>query len=200
MTSTGWWASWPARVVRYRRGGITCRCSGLSPVPGGPQGRRDRGGVWGVAGLSAGRVQRRLPCQRRIADCAGAAAPERVVAFFDPQGPDRDRPQVRAAARDYALFRTLYHACLRSEEVVMLDRSDVHFPRGPFGKLHVRFGKGAKDPDRDRAGCRCWTGWIWCCAGISTMSAAGSQIRRCCCVTSPVAGWRRRRSATGCGT
>jgi hypothetical protein len=26
----------------------------------------------------------------------------------------------------------------------MLDRSDVHFPRGPFGKLHVRFGKGAK--------------------------------------------------------
>jgi integrase/recombinase XerD len=27
---------------------------------------------------------------------------------------------------------------------VMLDRSDVHFPRGPFGKLHVRFGQGAK--------------------------------------------------------
>jgi len=26
----------------------------------------------------------------------------------------------------------------------MLDRSDVHFGRGPFGKLHVRFGKGAK--------------------------------------------------------
>jgi site-specific recombinase XerD len=24
-----------------------------------------------------------------------------------------------------------------------LDRSDVHFGRGPFGKLHVRFGKGA---------------------------------------------------------
>jgi hypothetical protein len=26
----------------------------------------------------------------------------------------------------------------------MLDRSDAHFGRGPFGKLHVRFGKGAK--------------------------------------------------------
>jgi site-specific recombinase XerD len=42
------------------------------------------------------------------------------------------------------LFRTLYHAGLRSEEVVMLDRGDVHFGRGTFGKLHVRFGKGAK--------------------------------------------------------
>jgi integrase/recombinase XerD len=71
--------------------------------------------------------------------------PERVAAFFDflktrivssrKYGP---------AARDYALFRVLYHAGLRSEEVVMLDRSDVHFGRGPFGKLHVRFGKGAK--------------------------------------------------------
>ena len=54
--------------------------------------------------------------------------------------PNSDAP----AARDYALFRTLYHAGLRSEEVVMLDRSDVHFGRGTFGKLHVRFGKGAK--------------------------------------------------------
>jgi site-specific recombinase XerD len=48
------------------------------------------------------------------------------------------------AARDYAMFRTLYHAGLRTEEAVMLDRPDAHFGRGPFGKLHVRFGKGAK--------------------------------------------------------
>ena len=48
------------------------------------------------------------------------------------------------AARDYALFRTLYHAGLRSEEAALLDRPDVHFGRGPFGKLHVRFGKGAR--------------------------------------------------------
>jgi hypothetical protein len=26
----------------------------------------------------------------------------------------------------------------------MMGRADVHFGRGPFGKLHVRFGKGAK--------------------------------------------------------
>jgi site-specific recombinase XerD len=48
------------------------------------------------------------------------------------------------AARDYALFRTLYHAGLRSEEAVSLEVCDVHFDRGPFGKLHVRFGKAAK--------------------------------------------------------
>jgi len=48
------------------------------------------------------------------------------------------------AARDYALFRTLYHAGLRPEEAALLERPDVHFGRGPFGKLHVRFGKGAR--------------------------------------------------------
>jgi integrase/recombinase XerD len=47
------------------------------------------------------------------------------------------------AARDYALFRTLYHGGLRSEEAGLLEIADLHFGRGPFGKLHVRFGKGA---------------------------------------------------------
>jgi site-specific recombinase XerD len=45
------------------------------------------------------------------------------------------------AGRDYALYRTLYNAGLRAEEAVMLDVADLHFSRGPFGKLHVRFGK-----------------------------------------------------------
>lgn len=79
-------------------------------------------------------------------DGLGAAppSPERMGEFFEflkvriatarKYGP---------AARDYALFRTLYHAGLRTEESVMLDRPDVGFGRGPFGKLHVRFGKGA---------------------------------------------------------
>jgi site-specific recombinase XerD len=48
------------------------------------------------------------------------------------------------AARDYALYRTLYHAGLRSAEVVGLDIADAHFARGPFGKLHVRHGKATK--------------------------------------------------------
>lgn len=48
-----------------------------------------------------------------------------------------------AAGRDYALFRTLYHAGLRTEETVLLDVADLHFDRGPFGKIHVRYGKAA---------------------------------------------------------
>ena len=71
--------------------------------------------------------------------------PERVAAFFEYlKGRIATARKYGPAARDYALFRILYHAGLRAEEVVMLDRSDVHFGRGPFGKLHVRFGKGAK--------------------------------------------------------
>ena len=72
-------------------------------------------------------------------------APERLEDFFAFL---RERVagarKYAAAGRDYALFRTLYLAGLRAEEAAMLDRSDVHFGRGPFGKLHVRFGKGAK--------------------------------------------------------
>lgn len=71
--------------------------------------------------------------------------PERVSAFFDFL---KDRiasaRKYAPAARDYALFRTLYHSGLRTEEAVMLDKPDVHRGRGPFGKLHVRFGKGAR--------------------------------------------------------
>jgi site-specific recombinase XerD len=86
---------------------------------------------------------------RHVSDDSAVAVappmPERVSGFFDFL---KDRiataRKYAPAARDYALFRTLYHAGLRSEEVVMLDQPDAHFGRGPFGKLHVRFGKGAK--------------------------------------------------------
>jgi site-specific recombinase XerD len=82
------------------------------------------------------------------ADSPAAApppAPERLEDFF---GFLRERiagaRKYSVAGRDYALFRTLYLAGLRAEEAAMMDRADVHFGRGPFGKLHVRFGKGAK--------------------------------------------------------
>lgn len=69
--------------------------------------------------------------------------PERVTEFFDfLKTRIATARKYGPAARDYALFRTLYHAGLRSEEAARLDRPDVHFNRGPFGKLHVRFGKG----------------------------------------------------------
>jgi len=70
--------------------------------------------------------------------------PERVSEFFEfLRTRIATARKYAPAARDYALFRTLYHAGLRSEEAALLDRPDVHFNRGPFGKLHVRFGKGA---------------------------------------------------------
>jgi len=86
---------------------------------------------------------------RHVADDSPALlpppTPERVAAFFDfLKARIATARKYAPAARDYALFRTLYHAGLRSEEAALLDRADVHFGRGPFGKLHVRFGKGAR--------------------------------------------------------
>jgi site-specific recombinase XerD len=78
-------------------------------------------------------------------DVAPPPTPQRMDAFF---GFLRDRIATArvftAAGRDYALFRTLYHAGLRTEEAVMLDVADLHFDRGPFGKIHVRYGKATK--------------------------------------------------------
>jgi site-specific recombinase XerD len=72
-------------------------------------------------------------------------SPERVGAFFEfLRARIATARKYAPAARDYALFRTLYHAGLRSDEAVQLGVGDVHFERGPFGKLHVRFGKGAR--------------------------------------------------------
>lgn len=69
---------------------------------------------------------------------------ERLTAFFAfaraRLATTSDYP---AAARDYALLRTLYHSAPRVSEAVRLDRCDVHPGLGPSGKLHVRFGKAA---------------------------------------------------------
>jgi integrase/recombinase XerD len=82
------------------------------------------------------------------ADSPSASPPpghERMEGFFDfLKERIASARKYGAAGRDYALFRTLYLAGLRAEEASMLDRPDVHFGRGPFGKVHVRFGKGAK--------------------------------------------------------
>jgi integrase/recombinase XerD len=71
--------------------------------------------------------------------------PERMDEFF---GFLRDRiataRKYSPAGRDYALYRTLYHCGLRSDEAASLERSDLYFDRGPFGKIHVRFGKAAR--------------------------------------------------------
>ncbi len=72
-------------------------------------------------------------------------SPERMETFFDfLKGRIASSRKFAPAGRDYALVRTLYHAGLRADEAASLELGDLHFGRGPFGKLHVRFGKGAK--------------------------------------------------------
>lgn len=86
---------------------------------------------------------------RHVADDSPAnrppPTPERMEAFFEFL---RERiataRKYASAGRDYALFRTLYHAGLRADEAASLEEADLHFSRGPFGKIHVRFGKAAK--------------------------------------------------------
>lgn len=85
---------------------------------------------------------------RHVGDESPALAPpptpERVGEFFEfLRGRVGTARKYAPAARDYAMFRTLYHADLRADEAAHLDQADVHFTRGPFGKLHVRFGKAA---------------------------------------------------------
>ncbi|MET8566445.1 tyrosine-type recombinase/integrase [Streptomyces flaveolus] len=69
---------------------------------------------------------------------------ERLMAFF---AHTRARlttvSDYPAAARDYALLRTLYHSAPRLSEALRLELCDVHPELGPSGKLHVRSGKAA---------------------------------------------------------
>jgi len=126
--------------------------------------------------------------------------PERVAEFFEfMKSRIATARKYAPAARDYALFRALYHAGLRSEEAALLEAPDVHFGRGPFGKLHVRLARELIRPARARGGCRCLMAWTWCCAGFSPMSVRSSRIRRCCSPTSPAARCIVGLSATGCG-
>jgi len=71
--------------------------------------------------------------------------PARMEEFFEfLRGRVATARKYGPAGRDYALFRTLYHCGLRADEAASLERSDLHFDRGPFGKIHVRFGKGTR--------------------------------------------------------
>lgn len=79
------------------------------------------------------------------------------------------------AARDSAMFHTPYRTGLRSEKAALLEIPDVHFARGPFGKLHVRFGK-ATHMSGPRP--RCWTDWTCCFVGSWPMCARSFPSRR----------------------
>lgn len=84
-----------------------------------------------------------------VSDEGGAAkvppGVERLGEFFDALRTRVGTARKYApAARDYAMFRMLYWTGLRSSEAVAVDVGDLHWDRGPFGKVHVRFGKGAR--------------------------------------------------------
>jgi integrase/recombinase XerD len=128
-------------------------------------------------------------------------SPERVAEFFAfLKARIATARKYAPAARDYALFRTLYHAGTRCEEAVLLNIADVHFGRGPFGKLHVRFGKGARTSGpRPR--------WVPMLDGLDVLLRWFLDDVRgrfpgqpCCSATSPAGSCRPARSATGCGT
>jgi integrase/recombinase XerD len=86
---------------------------------------------------------RHVACE--AASATAPPSPERLAEFFEfLRGRVATARKFGSAGRDYALYRTLYHAGLRAEEAASLELPDLHFGRGPFGKIHVRFGKGAK--------------------------------------------------------
>ncbi|MFB7667628.1 site-specific integrase [Kitasatospora sp. NPDC056138] len=83
---------------------------------------------------------------RRIGDDSPALpppTPEREAELFDfiKQRITTAR-KYEPAARNYAMFRTPYHAGLHSEETPLPEPPDLHPTPGPFGKLHTRFSKG----------------------------------------------------------
>ena len=129
-------------------------------------------------------------------------APERVKEFFGFLKTRIGTARKYApAARDYALFRTLYHAGIRCEEAVLLDVPDVHFSRGPFGKLHVRFGKAARTSGpRPR--------WVPMLDGLDLqlhwflddVRGRFPGFRRTVLRRSPEGSWPPGRSATAFGT
>ena len=115
---------------------------------------------------------------RHVGDDSAAVlpppTPERVSEFFEfLKTRIATARKYAPAARDYALFRTLYHAGLRSEEAALLERCGRALRPGPVRQAARAVRQGRADtPGRGRGGCRCWTGWTWCCAGSARMCAA----------------------------
>ena len=132
--------------------------------------------------------------------CSAPPSPERLAEFFEflkvgsrpPASSARRRATMRCSGR-FITRVAVGGGCAAGAP-------DVHFGRGPFGKLHVRFGKAAHTSGpRPR-----WVPMLdgldlvlrWFLADVRT----GSRTPRCCSATSPAARCTVGRSATGCGT
>jgi site-specific recombinase XerD len=100
-------------------------------------------GVRPESPLDAFNAARHVACE--LASAKAPPSAERLAEFFEfLRGRVATARKFGSAGRDYALYRTLYHAGLRAEVAASLELCDLHFGRGPFGKIHVRFGKGAR--------------------------------------------------------
>ncbi|MGW2426301.1 hypothetical protein ACWC0C_45160 [Streptomyces sp. NPDC001709] len=103
---------------------------------------------------------------------------ERLTAFFAfARGRLATTSDYPAAARDYALLRTLSHSAPRVSEAVRLNECDVHPELGPSGKLHVRFGKTAGGSGPRPSGRLCSTDWTGSLPGTKVTCAPSSGHR-----------------------
>lgn len=124
--------------------------------------------------------------------------PERVNEFFSftKQGIATAR-KYGPAARDYAMFRTLYHAGLRSEEASLLEKRTCTSPAARSASSTPASAREPTRPGHGLGGCPCSTAWTWSCGGSWRMCGPSSQTRRCSSPTSPAAACIAGPSVTG---
>ena len=163
------------RAGRRRPGGTMCRSSRASTGscrPARPPRSRPRSGSgWSARSTSSTRPGMSATTRRPQLP---PPTPERVEEFFEFL---KDRiataRKYAPAARDYALFRTLYHAGLRVGGGLAAGPAGRALRPRPVREAARAVRQGRPAPrGRGRGGCRCWTGSTWCCAGSSTTCAA----------------------------
>ncbi|QWA25945.1 hypothetical protein KJK32_44980 [Streptomyces sp. JCM17656] len=140
---------------------------------------------------------------RHVGDDSPALLPpptlERVEEFFEfLKARIATAGKYAPAARDYTLFRTLYHAGLRSERASPWTDRRSTSPVARSANSTSASAKAPTPPDPDRAGFPCSTSWTWSCARSSTTSAASSRTLARCSPTSQAATFTKARSATAC--
>lgn len=85
-------------------------------------------------------------------------------------------PQYAPMARNYAAARLMADIGLRVREARLLDLDDVKWHLGPFGKVHVRFGKGARGSGPASGWFLCSTARTGRCGGSSRTCGRSSAV------------------------
>jgi site-specific recombinase XerD len=128
-------------------------------------------------------------------------SPERMEEFFAFL---RDRVaaarKFAPSGRDYALFRTLYHAGLRADEAASLELADLISAVARSARSMSVSAKAPMAQAHGRAGSRCSTSSTWSCSGSLTTSARRCRVLRHFSVTRAAARYTGARCATVCVT